>query len=390
MNDENDLLALTHGGEDPSHYLRAVTPPVFLTSLHVFDTFEQYHDVDVFKNDQFYYARASNPTTSIAEQKIAALEHGSRAVMFSSGMAALTAAIFATCSAGSHIICMKDVYQPVKRLLNSLCIPKLDMEVTYVKGTNLNEFEDAVRENTSLIILESPATFIFTVVDLQGIATIAKKHGIKTYIDNTYCTPLFQKPLDSGIDIVMHTLTKYMGGHSDLMGGVLVSKDEALMRTIMSTIREWFGAVIGPMEAWLVIRGLRTLDVRLKRHQETAQAVAQFLEASPKVKKVYYTGLPSHPQYELARKQQSGQSGLLSFVLEGPKENALKLMDHLKLFAKGCSWGGYESLVMAPLYYADDAELEFLQIDRGLIRMHCGLEGTQNLLADLSQALDQI
>lgn len=390
LTDNNDLLALTHGGEDPTQYLRAVVPPVFMTSLHVFDTFEDYHAVDVFEKNQFYYGRSSNPTAAVAERKIAELEHGSRAVLFSSGMAAASTAIMATCGAGSHIICMRDVYQPVKRLLDQFCVPNLNMSVTYVKGTSLEEFEQAIRPETSLIILESPATFIFTVVDLPGIARIAKAHGIHTYIDNTYCTPLFQKPLDYGIDIVMHTMTKYMGGHSDLMGGVLVSKDEALMRRIMNQMREWFGGVIGPMEAWLVIRGLRTLDVRLQRHQETAQAVAEFLEAHPKVKQVYYTGLPSHPQYELARKQQQGQSGLLSFVLNGPSENALRFVDSLKLFAKGCSWGGFESLAMVPLYYSEDSELEFLQIDRGLIRMHCGLEGTENLIADLKQALDSL
>jgi len=388
--ESKDLLTLTHGGEDPSQYLGAVVPPVFLTSLHVFDTFEDYHSVDVFKKDQYYYARASNPTTSVAERKIAELEHGERAVMFSSGMAAASAAIMATCTAGSHIICMKDVYQPVKRLLNLHCIPRLNMSVTYVKGVSVDEFKAAIRPETNLIILESPATFVFTVVDLQAVAGIAKEHGIRTYIDNTYCTPLFQKPLDYGIDIVMHTLTKYIGGHSDLMGGVLVSKDEALMRTVMSEMREWFGGVIGPMESWLVVRGLRTLGLRLRQHQETAQAVAEFLESHPAVKQVYYTGLPSHPQYELAKRQQKGQSGLLSLVLEGPPENALRMIDRLKLFSKGCSWGGFESLAMAPLYYVDDEELEFLGIERGLIRLHCGLEGTESLIGDLRQALDSL
>ncbi|MGI6008207.1 MAG: trans-sulfuration enzyme family protein [Ruminococcus sp.] len=390
MGTEKDLLILERAGEDEKSYLNAVTPPVFMNSLHVFDTFEEYHAVDVFKKNQFYYGRASNPTTSIAEEKIAQLEHGSRAVMFSSGMAAASAAVLATCSTGSHIICMKDVYQPVKRFLNGYCIPHLNMEVTYLTGTNLQEIEAAIKDSTSLIILESPATFIFTVVDLEGIAKIAKRHNIKTYMDNTYCTPLFQKPLDFGIDIVMHTLTKYLGGHSDILGGVLVSKDEELMRKIMNQFREWLGGVIGPMESWLAIRGMRTLDVRLKQHQQTAQAVAEFLENHPKVKKVYYPGLKSHPQYSLIQKQQKGSSGLLSLELKGAPETALKFVDNLQLFRKGCSWGGFESLAMVPLYYASQEELNFLKIGRGLIRMHCGLEGSENLLGDLQRALDLV
>ncbi|HJD13591.1 MAG TPA: aminotransferase class I/II-fold pyridoxal phosphate-dependent enzyme [Candidatus Ruminococcus avistercoris] len=390
METEKDLLILERTGENEKLYLNAVTPPVFMNSLHVFDTFEEYHDVNVFEKDQFYYGRASNPTTSIAERKIAQLEHGARAVMFSSGMAAASAAILATCKTGSHIICMIDVYQPVKRFLNEYCIPCLNMQVSYVKGTDIQEIEASIQENTSLIILESPATFIFTVVDLEKVAQIAKKYKVKTYMDNTYCTPLFQKPLDFGIDIVMHTLTKYLGGHSDILGGVLVSKDEELMRKIMNQFREWLGGVIGPMEAWLAIRGMRTLKVRLEQHQKTAQAVAEFLESHPKVKKVYYPGLKSHPQYDLIQKQQKGSSGLLSLELCGSPETALEFVDALQLFRKGCSWGGFESLAMVPLYYASQEELDFLKIGRGLIRMHCGLEGTENLIADIQRALDLV
>ncbi len=388
MEAEKDFLILERAGEDEKTYLNAVTPPIFMNSLHVFDTFEEYHGVDVFKKNEFYYGRASNPTTSIAEEKIAQLEHGTRAVMFSSGMAAASAAILSTCGAGSHIICMIDAYQPVKRFLNEYCIPQLNMQVTFLKGTDLQEMEAAIQENTALIILESPATFVFTVVDLEEISRIARKHNVKTYMDNTYCTPLYQKPLDFGIDIVMHTLTKYLGGHSDVLGGVLVSKDEALMRRIMNQMREWLGGVMGPMESWLVIRGMRTLGVRLKQHQKSAQAVAEFLEKHPKVKKVYYPGLKSHPQHDLICKQQKGSSGLLSLELKGDPEKALQFVDALQLFRKGCSWGGFESLAMVPLYYADEEELEFLGIGRGLIRMHCGLEGTENLINDLQRALD--
>ena len=390
MNEE--LLALTHVGDEYDKYFGAVVPPVFLNSLHIFKSYEDYSNVNVFEEGNYIYGRDSNPTVHIAERKIAALEHGSRAVIFSSGMAAATAAIMATCKAGSHIICLRDTYQPVKRFINNVCVPNLNMTVTYLTGLDLDELEGAIRPNTSLMILESPATFVFSVIDLKAVADIAKRHGVKTYIDNTYCTPLFQKPLDFGIDISMHTLSKYLGGHSDIIGGVLVSKDEDLMRKMMSQMREWFGGIIGPMEAWLVTRGMRTLDVRLRQHQINAMAVAEYLESHPKVKRVNYTGLKSHPQHDIIERQQTGHSGLMSFELNASPEDAVKLIDHLKIFKIGCSWGGFESLALTPLYRCTEEELEFLHLteSRGLIRLHCGLEGAENLIADLDQALEQI
>lgn len=389
MNSKNeDLFTMTHLGENPEQYMKAVVPPVFMNSLHVFNTVKEYFDVDIFK-DQFYYGRASNPTVNILEKKIAALEHGSRAVVFSAGMAACSAAIFAVCKTGSHIICIRESYGPVQHLLNDFLKDKMNIEVTYVVGKDPKEFEDAIKENTDMIILESPSTLVCNVVDLVKVSEIAKKHNIKTYIDNTYSTPIFQKPLDMGIDIVMHTMTKYIGGHSDLIGGVLVSKDEELMKKIMVQ-RDWFGSVMGPMEAWLAIRGLRTLDLRMQRHYETAMEVAKFLEGHPKVKKVFYTGLASHPQYELARKQQKGECGLLSIEIDGDVKNVETFVDNLKVFEKGCSWGGFESLAIAFTYNWSDEELKFHELNRNIVRLHCGLEGSEILINDLKQALNKI
>lgn len=388
MADKQDLLAMTHLGEEPSKYMKAVTPPIFMNSLHVFDSVEDYFSVDIFK-DEFYYGRASNPTVSILEKKLAALEHGSRAVVFSAGMAACAAAILAVCKTGSHIICMKESYGPVQHLLNDFLAEKMNVTVSYVQGTTVEDFEEAIRPETDMIILESPSTLLFSVVDLEGVAKTARKHGIKTYIDNTYSTPVFQKPLDMGIDLVMHTMTKYIGGHSDLIGGVLISKDEAFMEKIMVQ-RDWFGGVLGPMEAWLAIRGLRTLDVRMQRHHETAMKVAEFLEGHPKVKRVYYTGLKSHPQYELARRQQKGECGLMTIEINGSAEQTAEFVNSLKLFGIGCSWGGFESLAIAYTYNWSEEEQAFHNLNRSIVRLHCGLEGTENLIEDLSQALDKI
>ena len=388
MTENQDLLAMTHVGEDPKKYMGAVTPPVFMNSLHVFDTVKDYFDVDIF-NDEYYYGRSSNPTVTILEKKLAALEHGSRAVVFSAGMAACAAAILAVCKTGSHIICVRESYGPVQHLLDEFLHEKMDVEVTYVVGKEVEEFEEAIRPETDMIILESPSTLVCNVVDLQAVAKLARRHGIKTYIDNTYSTPVFQKPLDFGIDIVMHTMTKYIGGHSDLIGGVLISKDDGFMKKIMVQ-RDWFGGVLGPMEAWLAIRGLRTLDVRMQRHYETGMKVAEFLENHPKVERVFYTGLSSHPQYDLARKQQKGECGLLSIEIKGDTKNVETFVDNLKIFEKGCSWGGFESLAIAFTYNWSEEELRFHGLNRNIVRLHCGLEGTENLIEDLKQALDKI
>jgi cystathionine beta-lyase/cystathionine gamma-synthase len=382
-----DLLIATHFGEDYKKYSNAVTPPIFMNSLHLFDTQEEYNSIDVHDRNSYVYGRVANPTVRIVEDKIAALERGEMALMFASGMAAATSVIMTTCKAGSHIICLKNVYQPVRRFIEGMCIPNLKMTVSYVSGLDLDELENQIRPETSLIILESPSSFVFTVFDIKAITDIAKKHGVKTYIDNTYCTPIFQKPLELGVDIVMHTLSKYLGGHSDIIGGVLVSKDKKLMQEMMCTTREWFGGIIGPFEAWLVLRGIRTLNARVFQHQETAMAVAEYLEGHPKVKRVYYTGLKSHPQYDIIQKQQTGHTGLMSFELDAPPEMALKLINSLELFGIGCSWGGFESLALAPLYCSSEEEIEFLHTSRGLIRIHCGLEGKDNLIADLDKAL---
>ena len=388
---DRQQVILTHSFEDRARHYGAVAPPVYLNSLHVFPTFEEYAHADLTDDDCYVYARAGNPTTHLLERKLAALEGGERAAVFASGMAAATSAILGVCKAGDHIVCMRDAYQPVKRFMAAVGGPRLNIGISFVKGTDLDEIERAIRPNTRLMILESPATFVFTVVDLRAIAEICRRHDVVSYIDNTYSTPLFQNPLEMGIDLVMHTLSKYLGGHSDLVGGALIAKDGDRMDYIVRNMREWLGGVLGPMEGWLVLRGLRTLEARLKCHQETALWVASWLEAHPRVDRVLYTGLESHPQRELIRRQMRGHTGLMGLTLNRPAEDAVRFINKLRLFGKGCSWGGFESLALCPLYEASEDEMEFLgNPGRGLIRLHCGLEGADNLIADLEQALDEI
>jgi cystathionine gamma-lyase len=262
----------------------------------------------------------------------------------------------------------------------------MNMDVTFVYGWRTEEIEAAIRDNTAMIILESPGTATFTAVDFKAVSELAKSRNIVTYTDNSYCSPVFQKPLTMGIDIVMHSVTKYLGGHSDLLGGVLVTSNDEIIEKL-ATQKTWFGGIMGPMEAWLLMRGLRTLELRMKAHQETAMQVAKMLAAHPKVKKVYYPGLPDHPQAELIKRQQTGSSGLMSFEVKGTVEDAQRVVDSLKVFEIGPSWGGFESLVVMPLAHHSEEYAEWYGADRGLIRIHCGLEGAEILMADLEQAL---
>lgn len=386
-NFDNDSIILEHLADENEKYLHAVVPPVYLTSLHVFDTAEEYLHFDSEKEDAYIYGRERNPTVYLAEQKIAALERGKKALIFASGMAAASSAVMATCHTGSHVICMNNAYGPLRNFLQSFCTEKLGMSVTFVRGTDISEYEQAIRPETSLIVLESPSTFAFSVTDLRKVAALAKQHGIYTYLDNTYCTPIFQKPLEFGIDIVMHTLSKYMGGHSDIIGGLLVSNDLELAKELEHTIRPLYGSIMGPMEAWLVIRGLRTLSVRVHAHQQTALKVAEFLEQHPKIKCVRYPGLASHPQHDLIASQQTGSTGLMTFDINGNKEDAVKVVNRLQYFKIGCSWGGFESLAIPVGYNASPEELDFMGISEQTIRIHCGLEECSLLIQDLEQAL---
>ena len=378
-------MITSHYGEEYEKYYNAIVPPIFMNSLNVFDEIDDYYNAKVHDKHTYVYGRVQNPTVRILEDKIAALEHGVAAFAFASGMAAATTAVLSVVKTGQNIVCIRNAYGPLKKFVEQYCPEHLGTTLTYVKGNDVSDFEEAVNDNTGLVILESPSSVVFSLQDIEAVCKIAHEHGAKVYIDNTFCTPIFSNPLDLGVDIVMHTTSKYMGGHSDLIGGVLAVRDEELANTIVDN-RELFGGIIGPMEAWLVLRGLRTLSVRVKAHEEIAMKVATYLENHPKVDKVYYTGLKSHPQYELAQKQQKGNTGLISFEIKGSTEDAKKVVNSLKIFKIGVSWGGFESLVCMPHLRQDEQMCEWLGGRQGLIRIHCGLEGVDALIADLEQA----
>ena len=382
-------MITAHYGEEYERYYNAIVPPIFMNSLNVFNEIDDYFDAKAHDKHTYVYGRVQNPTVRILEDKVAALEHGVAAFAFASGMAAATTAVLSVVKTGQNIVSIRNAYGPLKNFVENYCPVHLGTTLTYVKGNEISDFEEAITDNTGLVILESPSSVVFSLQDIEAVCKIAHEHGAKVYIDNTFCTPIFSNPLDLGVDIVMHTTSKYMGGHSDLIGGMLAVRDEELAHTIV-TNRELFGGIIGPMEAWLVIRGLRTLSVRVKAHEEAAMKVARYLENHPKVDKVYYTGLQSHPQYELAKKQQRGNTGLITFEIKGSTEDAKKVINSLKIFKIGVSWGGFESLACMPHLRLDEQTCDWLGGRQNLIRIHCGLEGTDALIADLEQAFAKI
>ena len=382
-------MITSHYGEEYDKYYNAIVPPIFMNSLNVFNEIDDYFNAKVHDKHTYVYGRVQNPTVRILEDKVAALEHGVAAFAFGSGMAAATTAVLSVVKTGDNIVCLRNAYGPLKNFVENYCPQHLGTTLTYVKGIEVSEFEEAITDNTSLVILESPSSVVFTLQDVEAVSQIAHAHGAKVYIDNSFCSPIFSNPLDMGADIVMHTASKYMGGHSDIIGGMLAVRDEELANAIV-TNRELFGGIIGPMEAWLILRGLRTLSVRVKAHEEVAMKVATYLENHPKVAKVYYTGLKSHPQYDLVQKQQKGSTGLMTFEIKGSTEDAKKVVNSLRVFKIGVSWGGFESLACMPHMRCDEQTCRWLGGGQNLIRIHCGLEGVDALIADLAQALEKI
>ncbi|MBM7565285.1 trans-sulfuration enzyme family protein [Paenibacillus sacheonensis] len=364
-----------HLGDDYDRYLGAIVPPIFQNSLFTRKT----------QDHGYSYTRASNPTIEIAERKIAALEEAEDARCFSSGMAAITAALMSVMEKDCHIVCPSNVYPPTKAFLESY-MAKFGVETTFVSGESLAEFERALRPNTKAIYLETPLSNVFTLQDLRAIAALAKSRGITTIADNSWATPLYQNPIGCGIDIVVHSASKYMGGHSDIIAGVMVGT-KARMEPVTHRERGMFGASMDPHQAWLLIRGLRTLPVRMRQHQESALRIAAFLEAHPLVDRVLYPGLPSHPQYELGRSQMSGYSGLIGFVPKGSREAIASFMKSLRLFQEGPSWGGFESLVNSPGLWLDEEASRRTGIPQGLLRVSIGLEHADSLIEDIDAAL---
>lgn len=388
MEPHKDITEILHHRGEGALHGHAVSPPIFQTSIFCFPSYDDFRDAMADEKEGFLYTRGNNPTVNLVEEKLAALEKADKAKLVSSGVAAISSAVMAFLKQGDHVVCVRDCYSWAYYLFDTY-LKRFGISVTFVEGDRVEDFEEALRENTRMFYLESPATLTFKLQDLKAVAAFAKERGIKTVIDNTWATPLYQNPLEMGIDLVVHSASKYLGGHSDIIGGVIAGGEEEMNRIFEHEYLP-MGPTPDPMQAWLVMRGMRTLHLRVPEHYKNALALTAFLRDHPKVEDVLYPFLPDFPQYDLARRQMRGGSGLFSFRLKSRNlEDVKTFIDSLTLFKRAVSWGGYESLVFpAAVKYADDDEIPEDRIS--LIRCHAGLEEIPALLSDLNRALDKI
>jgi len=369
-----------HAGQEPDPSTGAIMTPIFQTS-----TYAQAGPGD---HKGFEYSRASNPTRSALEDCLAALEDGRYGLAFASGMAAENA-VLSLLNAGEHLVSCDDLYGGTYRCFEHI-LRRSNIETSYVTANSLAAYEQAIRPNTRLIWVETPPNPLLRLIDIQAVAAIAHRHKLLLVVDNTFASPYFQQPLHLGADIVLHSTTKYINGHSDIIGGALITNSDEVYEGL-KFYQSAAGGVPGPFDAWLTLRGLKTLALRMRQHEENARAVVHFLTEHPRVEKVYYPGLASHSDHELADRQMSGSGGMVSFLLRGTFADVDRVIRRFKLFAYAKSLGGIESLVCHPATMTQGPIPKEIREARGitdtLLRLSVGIEDIEDLLADLDQAL---
>lgn len=370
---------IIHCGEESCEFLGAVNVPIYQTSL-----FSRKNGASGYN-----YTRINNPTTEAVERKLAELEKAEGALLFSSGMAAITSSFMRFIKNGSRIAAVKNVYLTVEGFLNDYLKPKFGVHTEYFDGSSYEDFLRAVKDGVDIIYLETVVSNVFTIPEIDKICSYAKKHGIKVIVDNTYATPVFCNPLEYGADIVVHSCSKYINGHSDIVAGVVMAD-----RKTIEELRNWergvFGAIVDPHQAWLILRGMRTLTLRMQKHMENATKFAHYLENHPKIEKVIYPALKSHPQYEIGKRILKGYPGLLCFVPKGGIEKVKKFYYSLKFPEVGPSWGGFETIMNGPGMGISEERAARTGIMQGQIRISVGLESIDSLIEDFDQALAKI
>lgn len=377
---------LTHLGEERDNYFNAISPPVIQTSNFTFPDLAAFRSAFTNELENHIYSRGNNPTVQILRKKLAALEQTEDALVFSSGSGAIAATVISQVKAGDHIVCVEGPYSWTHTLLTSF-LARFGVSHTFVDGSNMEAIKAAIRPNTKVLYLESPCSITFQIQDLKACAELAKAHNITTIIDNSFSSPIFQQPASFGIDLVVHSATKYINGHSDVVVGVVCGSKEKIFQ-IFNLEQMTLGSILPPHDAAMVIRGLRTLPLRMKRVSESALKVATFLEAHPKVEQVIYPMLPSFPQYELAQQQMSGAGGLLSVYLKAETlADMEKFIHQLRHFLIAVSWGGHESLIMPVAGFYHIPGREDSALPWNLTRLYIGLEEADWLIDDLEQAL---
>ncbi|PHN06729.1 trans-sulfuration enzyme family protein [Flavilitoribacter nigricans] len=377
---------LNHLGEDREKYFNAVSPPVIQTSNFCFRDLQQFRQAFTDELEHHIYTRGNNPTVAILRKKLAALEGAEDALVLSSGSGAIAAAVISQVKAGDHIVCVQSPYSWTQALLTKL-LARFGVTHTFVDGKSMEAITQALQPNTRMLYLESPSSLTFELQDLQACAQLAKERGLVTIIDNSYSSPLFQNPIRHGIDIVVHSGTKYLNGHSDVVMGVICSSREIIKKIFESELMT-LGAILQAHDAALAIRGLRTLELRLRRCDESARLIASRLAAHPKVERVTHPLLPGHPQYELARKQMSGTGGLFSAYFKvDEREKMEAFVQELKHFLLAVSWGGHESLILPSVGFYNIPGRQDTHVDWKLVRFYIGLEDPEWLWADLENGL---
>ncbi|MBI9036067.1 MAG: PLP-dependent transferase [Bacteroidales bacterium] len=380
---------LIHAGDYNDEFGSAVTP-IYQTSTFSFKNAQ--HGADLFsgKEEGYIYTRIGNPTINVLENKLAELENGYRGIALASGMAAVTTVYMGLLKQGDHMISTSAVYGPSRGVMESH-FSKFGVEYSYVDTSNLEEIEKSIQPNTKLLYLETPANPTIQLTDIRKASEIAHKHDILVVVDNTFCSPYLQKPLDLGADVALHSLTKFINGHADIVGGALIAKDEQVYNILRKTM-VYMGGNMDPHQAYLVIRGVKTLSLRVEKAQSSAMIVAQYLENHPKVEWIKYPGLRSFEQYELAKEQMNGFGSMISFGLKGGYEAGKALMDNIKLATLAVSLGGVESLIQHPASMThagiSKENKEAANITDGLVRYSVGIEDINDIIADLRDALE--
>ena len=383
----NDLsYILNELAEDRENYFNAVSPPIMQTSNFAFKKVEDLQNAFEDEMGGYLYSRGLNPTVEILRKKLAALDGAEDCLVFNSGAAAIFAGILANVKSGDHIVSVKMPYTWAQRMFD-VVLPRFGVTTTYIDGTKMENWQNATQANTTFYYLESPNSWDFDLQDIRAVATLARSKNIITFIDNSYCTPIHQNVIEMGIDLAMQTATKYIGGHSDTLGGVL-SGSHHMIKKIFDSEYLNIGSGIQPFNAWLLIRGLRTLAIRLERINRSTQQLVQYLKQHPKTESIIFPFDESFPQYLLAKQQMKDAGGLLTFILKTKKrEDIIRFCESLKHFMMAVSWGGHESLILPKCASIRSADFDPANAEHRSIRMYVGLEEPAYLISDLEQAM---
>lgn len=391
--DKNFETLAIHAGEKEGKAKNALNNPIYMTSTFTFDNLDHAEKTFSFEKDDYVYTRGNNPTLKVLEKKIAALENGCDAVAFASGMAAISSVLLSEVGPGDKVLAHKVLYGSSYNFIKNI-LPENNINSQLLDFTDLKKLQINMTEDVSILYFETPANPNLDIIDIKKVSEIADKYDAKVIVDNTFATPYFQNPLDLGADIVIHSATKYISGHGDVVAGIAIANNQDYIHNLKFNYMAEYGGVLSPFNGWLLLRGLKTLSLRMREHERNAVKIANFLRDNSKIKKVYYPGFENRDNYELIEKQMSGYGAIISFELKGEIEETKRFVDSLDLFQLAVSLGDTESLIEYPfaMTHRDytEKELKELGLSKKLLRISVGLETAEDLINDLKQAFSKI